>query len=335
MKIINFLGIDVSKEHLDICWLKSNGSISLQIKIKNNLKEIRQFIKLLEKQGLNAAETLFCMEYTGIYNNILLGYLQKLRLNVWVESARQIILSGGMQRGKSDKVDAYRIACYALKNSDRAKLWKPKREAVERLDALLKNRRRMIKVKNQLALVLKESKRFISKEISSLNDRINKKPLSAIKSAIESIDLEIKELLHFDEIFQSQSSLAKTIPGVGVIIAATVIVKTNEFLDYADSRKFACHAGVAPFDHSSGSSIRGRTRVSHMADKSIKTIFHLAAMASIKKKGEIQDYYLRKVAEGKNKMLVLNAIRNKIIQRIFAVVKRGTPYLNFNNLIVG
>lgn len=333
MKISNILGVDVSKDHLDICWLKSDGCIVLETKIKNSLTEIRKFIKLIEKEGANFSETLFCMEHTGIYNNLLLNALHKKAYHVWLESARQIILSGGMQRGKNDKVDAYRIAYYALRNSDKIRLWKPKREELQKLDALLKNRKRMLKVKNQLAVSLRESKRFISKEIATLNERVNRKALNAIKSSIEMIESEIKTLLSSDSVLKTQSSLAKSIPGVGDIIAATVIVKTNEFINYNDGRKFACQAGVAPFDHSSGSSIRGRTRVSHMADKSLKTLLHLAAMAAIKKQGEIKNYYERKVAEGKNKMSILNAIRNKIIQRIFAVVNRGTPYSNFNNLV--
>jgi hypothetical protein len=62
--------------------------------------------------------------------------------------------------------------------------------------------------------------------------------------------------------------------------------------------------------HSSGSSIRGKTRVDHHARKSLKTLLHLAAMSALQVKGELQDYYQRKVNEGKNKMLVINALRN-------------------------
>lgn len=93
-----------------------------------------------------------------------------------------------------------------------------------------------------------------------------------------------------------------------------------------DPKKLACHAGVAPFEHSSGSSVRGKTRVNHQARKSLKTLLHLAAMSALQVDGELRDYYLRKVAEGKNKMLVINALRNKLIHRVCAVVKRGEKY---------
>ncbi|WP_026260756.1 transposase, partial [Spirosoma luteum] len=93
-----------------------------------------------------------------------------------------------------------------------------------------------------------------------------------------------------------------------------------------DPKKMACHAGVAPFEHRSGTSVRGKTQVSHQARKRLKSLFHLGAMSVIRMKGELQDYYQRKVGEGKNKMLVLNAVRNKLIHRIYAVVKRGKKY---------
>ncbi|WP_246082180.1 IS110 family transposase [Spirosoma lacussanchae] len=101
---------------------------------------------------------------------------------------------------------------------------------------------------------------------------------------------------------------------------------TDEFKNFAEPKKLACHAGVAPFEHSSGSSIRGRSRVNQHARKRLKFLFHLAAMSAIRVKGELQTYYQRKVAEGKNKMSILNAVRNKLIHRICAVVKRKQKY---------
>ncbi|WP_139361756.1 transposase, partial [Spirosoma sp. 209] len=92
------------------------------------------------------------------------------------------------------------------------------------------------------------------------------------------------------------------------------------------AKQFACYAGVAPFPYQSGSSIRGKTRVSPMADKHMKTLLHLSAMTAIRAKGELRDYYQRKVGEGKNKMAVLNAVRNKLIGRAYAVVSKNQEY---------
>jgi len=117
-----------------------------------------------------------------------------------------------------------------------------------------------------------------------------------------------------------------SIPGIGPATTIEVLVATNELQTITEPKKPACHAGVAPFEYRSGTSIRGKTKVSQHARKRLKYLFHLAAMSAIRVKGELQDYYQRKVKEGKNKMLVLNAVRNKLIHRLYAVVKRGEKY---------
>ncbi|MBK7572487.1 MAG: IS110 family transposase [Bacteroidetes bacterium] len=91
------------------------------------------------------------------------------------------------------------------------------------------------------------------------------------------------------------------------------------------ARKFACHAGVAPFEYTSGSSARGKTRISHLADKELK-LFCTWHISAISRPGEFREYFVRKVKEGKNKMLVINAIRNKLIHRVFACVRDQRKY---------
>lgn len=135
-----------------------------------------------------------------------------------------------------------------------------------------------------------------------------------------------------DESLNQQSKLLRTVTGIGKVLCWNLLYKTNGFISISDPRKMACYAGVVPFEHSSGTSVRGRSRVSHYADRDLKGILHLAAMSSIRLDGELRTYYLRKVAEGKNKMSVLNAVRNKILHRAFAVIKNQKPYQD--NLVV-
>lgn len=126
--------------------------------------------------------------------------------------------------------------------------------------------------------------------------------------------------------FKRLTRLVTSVEGVGIVTCCELLVRTNEFTAFSNAKKIACTAGVAPYEHTSGTSIRGKTRVSHKAHKGLKTLLHLCALASISMEGQMRKYFDRKVAEGKPKMLVINAIRNKLLHRIFAVVRDDVMY---------
>ncbi|CAN5121175.1 hypothetical protein BH09BAC4_BH09BAC4_45300 [soil metagenome] len=150
--------------------------------------------------------------------------------------------------------------------------------------------------------------------------------LKAINADLASAEKQINTLIQSDERLKELFGWITSVPGVGDAIAAEVLVATNEFKAINDPKKLACHAGVAPFEYRSGSSVRGKTRVSQHARLRLKSVFHLGAMSVIQMKGELRDYYRRKVGDGKNKMLVLNAVRNKLIHRVCSVVHRQQKY---------
>jgi transposase len=133
-------------------------------------------------------------------------------------------------------------------------------------------------------------------------------------------------LIGSDERLAKLFKYVSSVKGVGFVTAVHIIVSTNEFISISEPKKFACYAGVVPFEHSSGTSVRGKTRVSKLANKNIKTLLHLSALTAIRKDGDLHEYYNRKLAEGKNKMSVINAIRNKIVLRIFACVRNEKQY---------
>jgi transposase len=326
MKLKHYVGIDVSKATLDFA-VCTEGEIILQLQCENNKKGIVKAIKKLRQLPDFAMTTsVFCMEYTGIYNNHLLDYLLSSKSLVWLETALQIKKSQGMKRGKTDAIDAVRIAEYAFVHKHKMRLWNPPRKEVKRLRTLITMRERLVKSVKELRTPVKENAGFVEKDFAQMEASIMKNSIAAMEKAIEKIEMEIKELVKKDASLKRLFDLMTSIPGIGSIVAINMIVVTDEFKKFDDPNKFSCYAGVVPFDHRSGSSIRGKSKVSHLANKKIKTLLHLAALSAITVKGEIREYYQRKVAEGKNKMSVINAIRNKLIHRIFAVIKRLTPY---------
>jgi transposase len=320
-----FIGIDVSKDKLDVAvWCDSQWVFSGTL--GNTAKEIAKLLRLLRKNfQLDVSNALFCMEHTGMYSKILLKVLQQHHSTTWIESALQIKKSLGIQRGKSDQVDAKRIAEYAFRYQDKLTPWQPPAVSIQKLRELLVVRERLVKSRKSLMVTLGDSKRFMERELYKIHHKASQGPIKALKKSIQQVEYQIREVLDSDENLKRLSSLIDSVEGVGLIITSHFIVTTNAFTSINNPRSFATYSGVAPFEHSSGT-MRGKTRVSPLANKTTKTLLHLAAVVSITQKGELAEYYRRKVAEGKHKMSVLNAMRNKIIHRIFAVVNRGTPY---------
>ena len=321
-----FIGIDVSKSTLDCCVMFQEQKL-FHKQIANTPKSIKEYLKFLKKELPNflIQDALFCMEHTGIYNIHLLEILDNVKASVWLESAIHIIKSMGVQRGKSDVVDAHRIAKFAYKNRDEVKLWTPKREVITELKSLTTLRSRLLNCKKQLNSVFK-NENHISKEEFKLIKQNCFKSLKAIENDIVKVELKIQEIIKSDKRLNELFNIITSVDGVGKITATQILITTNEFKSINAAKKFACYAGIAPFEYSSGSSVRGRTRVSKMANKQMKQLLHMAALSSISMKGELKQYYDRKVEDGKNKMSVLNAIRNKIILRIFACVNNNKMY---------
>jgi transposase len=266
------------------------------------------------------------MEHTGVYGLLLLRVLHEQSLIICLESAVNIKLSLGLQRGKSDKVDAQRIAEYALRYSDRLKQWSPRRKVIDHLQLLIRLRDRLIKARQEISRFNQDAKRFMTKEEYQLVIKGSAVTLRAIEKDIDTADKSIEELIMNDENLKKLSRFIRSVDGIGKVTCSAILVRTNEFNDFKKAKKFACTAGIAPFEHTSGSSIRGKSRVSHCAHKELKTLIHMCAVGAISRKGELQDYYKRKVEQGKSKMCVINAIRNKLVHRVFAVVRDEVMY---------
>lgn len=326
MDIRYYIGVDVSKATLD--WAVFDGKvIIMQTQSPNSEAGIKAAVKLIKSlPGFIPQDSVVCLEHTGIYNAIILSQLAIFSFPTWLESSLQIKKAGGLQRGKSDRIDAQRIAEYAFRFRDRMRIWQPPRQLLQDLTSLSSLRQRLLIVRSQLQQPINEQAGFVDTKSQKLLVKNCQASLKAINSDLEHVDQQISMLIKQDEQLNQLFNLITSIPGVGLITATEVVLATDEFKAINDPKKLACHAGVAPFEHQSGSSIRGKTRVNQHARKRLKSLFHLAAMSAIRSKGELQDYYNRKVADGKNKMLVLNAVRNKIIHRIYAVIRRGEKY---------
>jgi len=319
-KVLHFIGIDISKLTFDVAIIVNNEKTTSYV-FDNTTKGIKAFLRLLKNQKIG----LRCMEHTGVYGKLIITKLVEQQANICVEMSLKIIRSLGVKRGKNDKVDAIRIAQYAAKNSNELELYQPIPEVLEKIKLLITIRERLVKSKTDLTKYPKELERF-APELAKLANKSIKKTLKTFTDEIKRIEYEIKELILSNDKLNKTISLATSVTGIGLFTALYLSIYTNLFTRYENPKQLACYCGVVPFEHSSGTSIKKRAKVHHMANKTLKKQLHLCALAALTHDPELKTYYHRKVEEGKSKMLVINNIRNKLILRVCAVIKRQQPY---------
>jgi len=329
MKYRFYIGVDVSKSTLDFALIDDRNKQDIGHKRVDNSDEgiINVFAWIAERHcDFELSNTIICMEATGLYCYPLLQYLYQHKANIWVENAVQIKRSSGLLRGKNDKIDAIRICQYAYKNDDNIRLWEPTRQTVDKLKHLATLRERLVETKKRLVTPVEEFRQMGNEMMAKMLEKSMRKSIKAIDSDLKGIEGQMKKIIDNDDELKKLYALVNSVVGIGFVTAVNLIVHTNEFKRLKDTRKLACYCGIAPFEYLSGSSIKGKTKVSHMANKKLKTNLHMASLSGIRNDEDLKTYYERKVAEGKSKLSVLNAVKNKLVARVIAVVKRGTPY---------
>lgn len=320
-----FIGIDVSRNELDYAVMKGKNLL-LHCERLNNPQNITEFITELKLlPNFTITKAVFTMEHTGIYCNHLIRVLKKLKANVVIENSLQIKNSSGVIRGKYDKIDAIRIAQYSYNNREKLNLYNNKRPIMQLLASLFSLRNRLLKVQKGLKVPLKEQISFEKKGLAAENSKACKRTLKSLESDLDQLEHSIDDLIKGDDRLNHLIKIITSVPFVGRICAIQVIISTNEFKDIQSPKRFACYAGVAPFKNESGI-FKGKAKVSTIANKRVKTLLHICAVSSLRGNSELKQYYNRKVNEGKARMAVLNAIRNKLILRIFACVNQDRAF---------
>ena len=320
-KIQHIIGADLSKKSIDLfCHLPGS-----YIRIDNNTSGFKLLLSWFRQQQINPAELMIVMEHTGLYSYCFEHFLHRHQVSFTKVSAYAIKHSMGIVRGKSDRIDARRIAKYGYEKREELRADQSFSKELQRLQLLFSTRARLVKQKAGLINAVKE---YANIGLST-TDSIMQSQLRLIKNfekEIDRLEAEMMTIIENDASLQQTFRLLQSIKGVGKILAVATIIKTNNFTRFANARKFASFCGTAPFEDSSGSSIRRRTRVDHKADKLMKTLLDLSAKTAIQYDKELREYYLRRTQAGKSKMSTINVVRNKILYRMFAVIKRQTPY---------
>lgn len=323
-----FVGIDISKLSLDISVIhQKEPNKATHYKVSNDGKGISKLLGQLGKSGAILQDTLFVCENTGIYTAPFMTVMSSQKLDYWVVAAIEIKRSQGLSRGKSDKADAKTIALYGLTHQHKYKPSTLPQTEVQQLKLLFTQRG---KIQKAIALFeqTKENEGYLPKEVFAVVKKLNQQQISHLGKALVKIDRQMLAIVKQGTILHKQQELPTSIPGIGKQTALYLMITTRSFTSFSTWRQLACYAGVAPFEYSSGTSVKGRTKVSDIADKKMKSLLQMCVLSAVKCDKEIKAYYEKKKAEGKPTMLVMNNVRAKLLARVFAVVKRGTPFVN-------
>jgi len=326
MKFTSFVGIDISKKDYDVALLDAKGTVVETKKFLNNSSGFKSMLSWLKK-SVSIENLLFCLEHTGVYCLAICVFFEESGFSYSLQSGLQIKRSMGIQRGKNDKADACVIGKYAYLNRNEIDCYHLPSKVILKLKQLVSYRERLVKAKVALKTAAKELKAFTDKDLHGYVFADSQEHIGRISKSIIEIDKTLRQIITEVPDLNRLFGLITSVKGVGLQIAINMIVVTHGFTRFENWRKFSCYCGLAPFEFKSGSSIRGKTKVSHLGNRKMKAIIGNGIASAIQHDSEIASYYKRKLEDGKHKMVVMNAIKNKLISRVFAVVKRGTPFV--------
>jgi transposase len=323
MKVPHILGADLSKKTIDF----ASEQLKKHLKVENSTSGFYELIKWLKTLQINCSEIMIVMEHTGLYSYQLEQFLHRKNIRFAKVSALEIKRSMGLVRGKSDRQDAYRIARYGFEKVDGLIPARLSDKSLQRLQMLHATRHRLVRNRAGFVTAVKEYQQAFKLGKTDPIIASQLKLIKAFDHQLLQLDHQIEIIINQEEMINKNYQLLQSIKGVGKVLAIAAIIKTENFTRFTTARKFACFCGTAPFENTSGTSIRGKTRISHLADKGMKTLLDLSAKTAIQYDKELREYYQNRTANGKSKMSTINVVRNKILYRMFAVIKRQTPYV--------
>ena len=324
-----FIGIDFSKEKIDVAIIFAEGltetSMRLFNEFKNSVSGYKQLVKWVEESSNETEPSLwlFCGENTGDYSKPLCNFLYGRGFDMWLENAKSIKDASGIRRLKSDRTDANMIAEYAMRNNDKAIVYEPLSESLSQLRELFLYRQMV--VRHRCSFQVRRGEKRLNMEKSPVKTMISQSGrhiVTELNKEIEKIDKRIAELIDSDEELAQVFNIVTSIPGIGTQNAVCLMVYTDNFRRFNfDSRKIACYYGIAPFGRDSGTSVHTDPHVHYMANRQIKAMLSQAALSAAKFNPVIASYYSRLIERGKKRQIVLNNVKNKLVHIVTAMVR--------------
>lgn len=319
-----FVGIDVSKLWLDVT-LMGKSTAPQHLKVDNDKSGFTKLLNWLRKFSRSKKSWMLCMEHTGIYTQPLWYFLTEKEITYHVVPGTVIGSGLAVRRGKSDKSDSLTIARFIMRFADELSPHRIPTGMLKRLKMLFAYRDRLVKAKVMIQVPAGEAKDYAPKDSKEVRQDTGE-IVEYLRKKIKRIEKIMREQIASDPDTESCYQLIVSVPGFGIVTASYLLIVTECFTLFSNSRQMACYGGIAPFEHSSGSSIRGKTRVSQKADKKLKALLSRGVSTLLQHHPPSKAYFERKTGEGKHQNLIRNNLKNKMLHTVFSVVQRKSAY---------
>lgn len=304
-------GVDISKSVFDV-YERSIG----HVQFSNDEKGFVKFLKTLPK------DALVVMEATGYYHYRLAQYLYNSGISVSVVNPLSVkrFIQMKLAKVKTDKSDAKAISEYGQMNTVPLynALDSVQSECLQLFRLLDNYLKKRTQTKNKIhgEKVLGIPSKYVYQSL--------KRDLKHLDKEIKGIELRLLELVKQEQ--QAQLTLLKSIPGMGEKTALFLIVITDGFKKFESAKQLCSYVGITPTIRESGSSVRGRSRISKVGNKKLRNLLFLCAFSACRYNKACKAIYDRIVAKGKSKKLALIAVANKLLKQAFAIAKSGLTY---------
>lgn len=323
-----YVGIDVSSKTFTSAIGRADMKWQIVAKpeqFANDHEGFSIYVAWLQQHGVKPGDAVLCMEATGVYNEVLSHFLAANAFSVAIEPPLKVKRAFHPEGHKSDPVDSLQISEYAYRFWDELRIWVPRKEILEQIKTLLTAREQFVVEKtahqNALHALMRKALR------TPLAETIHQNAINQLKDNILKLEAEIRRLIDQDTTFSNMVGLLMSVPGVGWLLAAHLLVTIQSAPIPINHKMLAAFIGICPYENSSGTSIHHRPTSRHYGPPGLRKLLFLAAMSVKTHNMEFKHYYLRKSLEGKTAKVILNNISNRLLKITLAILRSNVSYI--------
>jgi transposase len=315
--IVHWLGIDVSKEKLDVCLLSQDSDKAKHRQFDNGQKGSECLLKWLKSHAVS--ELHVCMEPTATYGEAVAEYLHACGFTVSMVNPAKIsaFAKALLKRAKTDKLDAEVIALFCKRMSPAP--WEPQAEEVRHLRNLTRRLQTLKGMRQQEHNRLEGADQHAAASIARV--------LDAIGAEIELCELQIKNHVSGSASLKRQVKLLCTIPGIGATTAWLLLSEIGDANRFQSARHLAAFAGLVPRKEMSGRSINRPARMMKAGNVFIRKALFMPALVAAYHNPALSPVYQNLLQRGKSKMSAIGAIMRRLLHIVYGVLHHDTPFV--------